>query len=230
MIKLSRTHPMHIPGTELPSSSSRRLPTYGPYEAPRFGRVLQEAVDSSRKTPPSGQRATTISESSALPLATQKDVPPFRRVRGTGVAEPNASGKTKASQSCSYGSGDFEPFIEEASRSFGLGKDLIRAVIKAESNFNPGAESRSGAVGLMQLLPSTGRDLGVRDLFDPRDNIMGGTRYLAMLLDRYRGNLKSALAAYNWGLGNLEGSPDRLPRETRRYIQRVLGYLEPTTV
>ena len=119
--------------------------------------------------------------------------------------------------------------IEEASQNFGVEKALIRAVIKAESDFNPRAKSRSGAVGLMQLLPSTARELGVRDLYDPRDNIAGGTRYLAMLLDRYDGNLKSALAAYNWGPGNIEKTPDQLPRETEQYIQRVLRYLETLT-
>ncbi len=91
----------------------------------------------------------------------------------------------------------FEPFIEEASRAFEVRKDLIRAVIKAESDFNPAAKSRAGAVGLMQLLPSTARELGVRDLYDPRENILGGTRYLAMLLNRYEEDLELALSAYN---------------------------------
>jgi len=123
----------------------------------------------------------------------------------------------------------FEPFVEEASRAFEVRKDLIRAVIKAESDFNPAAKSRAGAVGLMQLLPSTAREMGVRDLYDPKENIFGGTRYLAMLLNRYEGNLELALSAYNWGPSNLEKGSGRLPRETEHYVQRVLGYLEALT-
>jgi soluble lytic murein transglycosylase-like protein len=126
--------------------------------------------------------------------------------------------------------GPFENIIQEASQTFDVKRDLIRAVIRAESDFNPMAESRAGAVGLMQLLPSTARDMGVTNLYDPRENILGGTQYLGMLLERYEGNMEQALAAYNWGPGNLERAPDRLPQETRAYIQRVLSYLETLTV
>jgi soluble lytic murein transglycosylase-like protein len=121
---------------------------------------------------------------------------------------------------------DFDPLIKEASQKFGVRENLIRAVIKAESDFDPEAESSSGAVGLMQLLPSTAREVGVNDLYDPSENITGGTRYLSGLIDRYSGNLEMALAAYNWGLGNLARSPNRLPQETQDYVQRVLNYME----
>ncbi|MBW2123451.1 MAG: lytic transglycosylase domain-containing protein, partial [Deltaproteobacteria bacterium] len=122
--------------------------------------------------------------------------------------------------------GDFDPLIEEASRRFGVARPLIKAVIKAESDFNPQARSPSGATGLMQLLPSTAKDLGVTDLYDPRQNVMGGTRYLAMLLNRYRGDIESALAAYNWGPGNLERSRGRIPAETKQYVHRVMKHLD----
>lgn len=118
-------------------------------------------------------------------------------------------------------SSNFEPIIQKASRQYGVDAELIRAVIKAESNFNPRAVSHAGAQGLMQLMPATARGLGVSNSFDPEQNIMAGTRFLKDLLDRYRGDLDSALAAYNWGPGNVDRRPDRLPRETRDYLVKV---------
>jgi len=76
----------------------------------------------------------------------------------------------------------------------------------------------------MQLMPGTASDLGVTNPFDPAQNIMGGTRYLRNLLDRYRGDVKLALAAYNWGMGNLEKRPESMPRETKNYISQVENF------
>mgnify|MGYP000872414544 CR=1 FL=1 len=120
---------------------------------------------------------------------------------------------------------DFSSIIDEASRAYGVDKDLIRSVIQAESGFEPRATSPKGAMGLMQLMPKTARDLGVRDAYDPQENIMAGTRYLRSLLDRYDGDVPRALAAYNWGMGNVERNPERLPRETREYVARITHYL-----
>ncbi len=114
-----------------------------------------------------------------------------------------------------------EPIIARASRRYGVEAGLIKAVIKAESNFNPNAVSAAGARGLMQLMPGTARDLGVSNSFDPEQNVMAGTRFLRNLLDRYNGDIDSTLAAYNWGPGNVDRKPDRLPRETRNYLARV---------
>jgi len=114
-----------------------------------------------------------------------------------------------------------DPIIARASSRYGVDAGLIKAVIKAESNFNPTAVSHAGARGLMQLMPGTARSLGVSDSFDPEQNVMAGTRFLGDLLKRYNGNLDSALAAYNWGPGNVDKQPARLPQETRNYLVRV---------
>ncbi|NVN91410.1 MAG: lytic transglycosylase domain-containing protein [Desulfuromonadales bacterium] len=126
-----------------------------------------------------------------------------------------------SSASVPEGSQWLEPIIARASSRFGVDASLIKAVIKAESNFNPNAVSPAGARGLMQLMPGTARGLGVSDSFDPEQNVMAGTRFLRDLLDRYQGDLDSSLAAYNWGPGNVDKHPDRLPRETRNYLTRV---------
>jgi soluble lytic murein transglycosylase-like protein len=114
-----------------------------------------------------------------------------------------------------------DPIIAKAAGRYGVDGDLIRAVIKTESNFNPQAVSPAGAHGLMQLMPATARGLGVSDSFDPEQNVMAGTRFLSDLLQRYNGNLDSALAAYNWGPGNVDRRPEQMPRETRDYLVRV---------
>jgi soluble lytic murein transglycosylase-like protein len=120
---------------------------------------------------------------------------------------------------------ELEPVIRRHSSQQQLHPALIRAVIKAESNFDPRAVSRAGAIGLMQLMPQTAARMDVRDMYDPDDNVGGGTKYLRQLLDRFHGNLPLALAAYNAG-ENLVERYQALPPidETRRYVRKVLRY------
>ncbi len=121
--------------------------------------------------------------------------------------------------------GELEPVIARHSRAHRLHPALIRAVIKTESDFDPQAVSRAGAIGLMQLMPQTAVRLDVRDSYNPDENIGGGTKYLRQLLDRFNGNLPLALAAYNAGehvVERYQGLPP-IP-ETRQYVKKVLRY------
>lgn len=124
--------------------------------------------------------------------------------------------------------GDTKPYaheISEAANRYGIPERLVTAVIRAESGFNPRAVSRKGAQGLMQLMPSTASVLGVRNSFDPRENIDGGVRHLRGMIDRFPGNLPFAIAAYNTGekavtaYGGIPPYP-----ETQDYVVRVLRY------
>ena len=124
---------------------------------------------------------------------------------------------------------DINDIIEHASKTHDVDPKLIKSVIRAESDFDVNATSSKGAMGLMQLMPGTAQDLGVKNCYNPVENIMAGTRYLKSLLNRYDGNVELTLAAYNWGMGNVERHPDRLPKETRTYIARVSGYLREGT-
>ena len=116
----------------------------------------------------------------------------------------------------------YEDLIQEAAGTFDLDPALIRAVMQTESSFNPTVVSRVGARGLMQLMPALAEEMGVRDSFDPRENIMGGARYLRELLDRFRGNVRLALASYNAG-PTAVAKYGRVPpfRETQRYVKQI---------
>jgi soluble lytic murein transglycosylase-like protein len=116
----------------------------------------------------------------------------------------------------------YDEFIQEASDLYRVDATLLRSVVQTESAFDALAVSRAGAVGLMQLTPDVASDMGVDDPFDPRQNIMGGAKYLRRLLDRHRGNVRLALASYNAGPGNVTeyGGVPPFP-ETRKYVKNV---------
>lgn len=120
---------------------------------------------------------------------------------------------------------EFDTIINSCSSEFGVDKSLVKAVIHAESGYNPNAVSSKGAAGLMQLMPGTAQDLKVADSFNPSDNIRGGVRYLRFLLDTFKGDVSLALAAYNAGLKNVAKHGGIPPfNETRNYVSKVLDY------
>uniref|UniRef100_C6DZ77 Lytic transglycosylase catalytic n=1 Tax=Geobacter sp. (strain M21) TaxID=443144 RepID=C6DZ77_GEOSM len=120
---------------------------------------------------------------------------------------------------------EFEPIINSCSREFGVDSSLVKAVIHAESGYNPSAVSPKGAQGLMQLMPKTAQGLKVADCFNPSDNIRGGVRYLRFLLDTFKGDESLALAAYNSGMGSVAKYGGIPPfKETQTYVAKVLSY------
>ena len=128
-----------------------------------------------------------------------------------------------------------DDIFEKASKTYGVDEKLLKAMAKTESNFDPNATSYSGAMGIMQLMPETAKELGVMDAYDPEQNIMGGAKYIASLIERYDGNVTYAVAAYNAGSGNVDkwiangtikadGSDiENIPyKETNNYVRKIL--------
>jgi soluble lytic murein transglycosylase-like protein len=136
------------------------------------------------------------------------------------AAAPDASNTTAAAPASAPQT--LDQMVHEVAARYNVDPELVRAVVSTESNWNPHAVSRTGAQGLMQLVPSTAHDLGVRNAFDPQQNLDGGVRYLRMLLERYGGDLDKALAAYNAGPGAVDraGGVPHIA-ETESYVRHV---------
>jgi hypothetical protein len=152
------------------------------------------------------------------------------------ISWPQNGGAEKTALDCSHATPHMEASgrmqaieasIYRATETHSLPAGLIRAVIRAESAFEPSAVSHAGAQGLMQLMPATARELGVSNPFDIEQNIDGGARYLKQMLDLFGGDIEKALAAYNAGPGAVKRSQGGIPyQETRTYVARVISYMK----
>ena len=143
----------------------------------------------------------------------------------------SSSANTTAANATSSGSvsspENLEEYFKEASETYGVDINLLKAIARQESNFNPSATSSAGAMGVMQLMPSTATGLGVTNAYDAQENIMGGAKLMAQNLKKYNGDVSLALAAYNAGGGNVDKYGGIPPfKETQNYVKKVLGYYQ----
>jgi soluble lytic murein transglycosylase-like protein len=156
-------------------------------------------------------------------ILSDKPLGPGARTFAVERAATNVRATRPISGSSVLYSSRYDTLIEEHASKQNLRPDLVRAVIQVESGFNPYALSNKGAMGLMQLMPGTARELGVRNAYDPVQNIRGGTEYLRQLLDKFGGDEALALAAYNAGAGAVTKYGNAIPpyRETRQYVEKI---------
>lgn len=142
------------------------------------------------------------------------------------ISSSSATNSTTSSGSVSSLE-NLEEYFKEASETYGVDINLLKAIAKQESNFNPSATSSAGAMGVMQLMPSTAKGLGVTNAYDAQQNIMGGAKLMAQNLKKYNGDVSLALAAYNAGGGNVDKYGGIPPfKETQNYVKKVLGYYQ----
>ena len=148
----------------------------------------------------------------------------------TSYAVPKATGIRVTRAAAAERARAYDTLITEHSKTHGVRADLVRAVMQVESGFNPLARSPKGAMGLMQLMPSTAKQFGVRNAFNPAENVRAGVAYLRELLDRYSNNEELALAAYNAGPGAVDKHGQNVPpyRETQSYVANITRISAPT--
>lgn len=180
-----------------------------------------------RRDPKTGELLSVPAAPKPADAGPQPAAPPAQATAGSAAAAAKAqaqpqSGTAEAAATTPLQSTSLDGMIREAAQKHDVDPNLVRAIIKVESNFNPYAVSRKGARGLMQLMPQTARSLGVRNLYDPGQNINGGVRYLKQMLETFPGKLELSLAAYNAGPAAVERHGGVPPyTETKQYVNKV---------
>ena len=209
--------------TEMLDQEYARMGSKDPAEAGVDG-MARAASGMSNSLAAQIYRALLRQDGEALPAASASAPEPLPFAPAAAMARALGGRRDKALESPRIADGALEAIVDLASKTYGVAKNLIKGVIETESAGRPLAVSHAGAKGLMQLMDATARELGVKNVFNARENVMAGTRYLKSMLDRFGGDEKLALAAYNAGPGAVARFGGVPPyAETRAYVEKVLG-------
>lgn len=199
-----------------------------------------QSTTESRETAVSSQTVTNTSDSSgeeaAVESASDKKVVYKDPVTGKNVTYIDVAGQAEEKESVSSVKNNttsvdamkktkYDAYFKKAAKRYGVSESLLKAIAKAESNFNPKDVSSAGAAGIMQLMPDTARSLGVKNVYDPEQNIMGGAKCIKQKLKEFNGDVRLALAAYNAGSGAVKRNGG-VPSFCKKYINKVLSYKE----
>lgn len=199
-----------------------------------------QSTTESRETAVSSQTVTNTSGSSgeeaAVESASDKKVVYKDPVTGKNVTYIDVAGQAEEKESVSSVKNNttsvdamkktkYDAYFKKAAKRYGVSESLLKAIAKAESNFNPKDVSSAGAAGIMQLMPDTARSLGVKNVYDPEQNIMGGAKCIKQKLKEFNGDVRLALAAYNAGSGAVKRNGG-VPSFCKKYINKVLSYKE----
>ena len=188
--------------------------------------ALLAAQSSGSISPDTVQKLLGFNPAPNIPVADSQNVSTGNTAAVTSGSQTSSAAYTSGNTSSSS-STSLDAYFEEAAEKYNVDVKLLKAIAHAESNFNPNATSSSGAMGVMQLMPSTAKSLGITDAYNAYDNIMGGAKVIAEHLANYNGDVSLALAAYNAGSGNVAKYGGVPPfTETQNYIKKVLAYYE----
>ncbi|MGC5324554.1 lytic transglycosylase domain-containing protein [Brevibacillus sp. SYSU BS000544] len=217
LVMLQSRYGQNTEQLSIPNNSEEMFDQLLEAETSKYRRVVSaEEILADLDGTPKGDYTSDLDDSASIPMYIE--------------SRDMTSGKTPVNRQ------EILSAINRIANRFGVDSDLVREVVRAESNFNPNATSHAGAKGLMQLMDRTARGLQVTNSYDPVQNLTGGTKYLSQLLNRYDGNVKVALAAYNAGPGRidrldidtdaeLEQKVHSLPSETQNYVKKIMGRL-----
>lgn len=189
--------------------------------------VLLSAQNSGKISPETVQKMLGFNPQPNIPAANAATVSSTQSTETAALSVPSSDAQSVSASVSASSATDLDAYFEEAAQKYNVDVKLLKAIAHAESNYNPNATSSSGAMGVMQLMPSTAKSLGITDAYNARDNIMGGAKVISDHLSRYDGDCSLALAAYNAGSGNVAKYGGVPPfTETQNYIKKVLSYYE----
>lgn len=189
--------------------------------------AILAAQSSGSISPETVQKLLGFNPAPNIPVADSQNVSTIDTAAAVTSGSQASSAASTSGNTSSSSSTSLDAYFEEAAAKYNVDVKLLKAIAHAESNFNPNATSSSGAMGVMQLMPSTAKSLGITDAYNAYDNIMGGAKVISQHLANYSGDVSLALAAYNAGSGNVAKYGGVPPfTETQNYIKKVLAYYE----